>query len=341
MKTTHRRWGPWAHIAGLLALSSLPACSNDDDPRGPSDTLTGTDAGVDGAAPPAEDAGKDDAVADADAGPELCEDVVPSGPKPSESAKCDPAKWTKITRLEFPTSPSDVLRAMTPDELTLVRQATNASETKTYVVDRSARDVDFGAPVEIEGFATSSLFGLSPDGLRICGGNPSGAGFLEAVRGNRGDAFGEPSEGTFSVLDADAAKRNGRLDACVIAPDDRTLYYNFYDPTSSEISLHVSRRTNAMPWPVGTRVTSCALSAAFEGASFYPTGVSSDDRTLFLQAAADPTLRMATRAGPMWPITDIVELAEKSSVVPNQGCDRIYFSGSKDGIPGLFFASSD
>lgn len=327
----------------MAGLSLVFACS-EDDPLLPSDTPTGSDAGVDGSDPPNDDAGTSDAAeasTDAEGGSGACEDVLPSGPKPTTPALCDPSKWTAVSQVDFPRSNLDVLRSVTPDELTLAWAATYSHFTTLQVGDRASKDAAFGNVQEVVGFAEGSLLGISPDGLRLCGNGPSSTHFVEATRASRSEAFGEPTEGSFSVLDADAAARGATLQGCVIASDDRALYYNLYDPANPEISLHVSKRTDASPWPVGTPIASCALRAAGADTGLYPTGVSSDQRTLFFQSALAPAARTAARAGADWPLTDIVELNGKTSVVPNQTCDRIYFNGSKDGIDGIFIASSN
>lgn len=342
MKTLRRRRGSFACVVCTAGLSLVFACS-EDDPLLPSDTPTGSDAGVDGSSPPNDDAGASDASeASADAGGDsgACEDVLPPGSKPTTPALCDPSKWTAVSQVDFPHSNLDVLRAVTPDELTLAWAATYSHFTTLQVGDRASKDAAFGNLQEVVGFGEGSLLGLSPDGLRLCGNGPSGTHFVEATRASRTEAFGEPTEGSFSAIDADAAARGATLQGCVIAPDDRTLYYNLYDPATPELSLHVSKRADASPWPVGTPVASCALRAG-NGASFHPTGVSSDQRTIFLQSALVPAARMATRAGADWPFADIVDLNERASVVPNQNCDRIYFNGSKDGVDGIFVASSN
>lgn len=343
MMNLRRRRGLAACVACTVGLSLLIACS-DDDPLLPSDTPTGTDAAIDGAIPSNDDAGVSDAAeASVDAGSDsgACEDVLPPGTKPTTPPLCDATKWTTISPVDFPHSNLDVLSAITPDELTLAWAATFSHFTTLHVGDRASKEDAFGNVQEVVGFAEGSLLGLSPDGLRLCGNGPSGTHFVEATRASRTEAFGEPTDGSYSLIDADADAKGGTLQACVISPDDRTLYYNFYDPAQPEVSLRVSRRTDASPWPVGIAVTSCALRPAGSDTNLYPTGVSADDRTLFFRSALVPMTRMATRAGADWPFTDIVDLNGKGNVVPNQTCDRIYFNGSKDGIDGIFIASSN
>lgn len=341
MKNIHRRRGLIACIACVAGVSALLACSEDESFL-PSDTPTGADAGVDGSPPTnadASDAGAEpDASADAAPGP--CEDVVPAGPKPTAPALCNASAWTVVSEVQFPKDNLDVLRSITPDELTMAWASTGTHSTKVKVGDRATRDGAFEHVREVEGFGEGSLLGLSPDGLRLCGNDLSGKAFSEATRASRSDDFGAPTEGSFALLNADTEAKSGRLLACVISADDRTLYYNLLDPAHPEVALHVSRRTDASPWPVGSPVASCALRASSDDPSYYPTGIASDDRTIFYQSALVPVPRMATRAGADWPFSEVVDLPEKGTVIPNQDCGRVYFNKTQDGVSSIFLASS-
>jgi hypothetical protein len=199
------------------------------------------------------------------------------------------------------------------------------------IADRADAADDFGTPVAV---GVDGVIGVSPDGLRVIARGLDGT-LQEATRPSPGEAFGAPEEGAFTLINAAAAADGSSLSVPVIAPDDRTLYYLAIPPGGSEYPLHVSTRSGAGAWPVGTALESCEL-RSFQGFNPAPTGVSSDGLTLFFWDSFYGVARAAFREEADGPFVWFDDLGPLVAAQPNVACNRLYYSAD-----GILYASSD
>jgi hypothetical protein len=249
---------------------------------------------------------------------------------PAASGVCEPgASWSAGEPVAVMADGSDPFIAITPDELTLLfLHVTSVGEA--MIADRADATDDFGTPVPV---GIEGVVGVSPDGLRVLVRAFDGT-LQEAARAGAGEEFGAPAEGAFNLINAAALADGSSLTAPVIAPDDHTLYYLAVPPDGTDYPLHVSTRTGAGAWPVGTAVEACEL-RSFEGFNPVPTGVSSDGLTLFFWDSFYAVARAAFRDDAGGPFVWFDDLGSLVSAQSNAACNRLYYSAD-----GILYASS-
>ena len=243
---------------------------------------------------------------------------------PAYTAECSPTgAWGGAAKVSSDAADGATLIGITPDELSMVWAEAASSVTVYNLADRSSRSAAFGAHVEL---AAAAVVALSPDGLRVVTFSETQDSLLTLSRADRDSAFGSAQEGEFSRLNADAQAKGSLFSSCVFAPDDRTLYYTLGGP-EERYPLHVSTRSDAAPWPVGQALEQCELEA-HAGYGRYPTGISSDGRTLFFYDSWRVEARAAWRAASSGPFTWFRDLGALSMPQPNGACDRLYYSAA-------------
>jgi hypothetical protein len=263
-------------------------------------------------------------------GPDLeCPDVTPAAP--SGTPLCDPeAEWGEGELVLSDPQGNDVLLALTSDELTVAWRFQDGLMPTLWVADRETRDAEFGEPQAVSDPASMnpSQIALSPTRLRLL--VVAGGQFVEFVRTTLEEPFAFAGPGYFGALNADAGAQARSLADPVLAADDQTLFYSLDAPLGSEgTTLHVSKRTGAGDFPVGSVVDACELSQLSSGAR-RPTGVSADLLTLFYYDEPRVRMRAAWRPALDRPFDRFVDLPLHSAVMPNAACDRLYYSSLTD-----------
>jgi hypothetical protein len=261
-------------------------------------------------------------------------------PEPCTNAQEDPpaapgvcvpgASWGSAVPVAVMANAADPLIAITPDELTLLLMHIT-SVGQAMIADRADVGDDFGEPVPVN---VEGVVGMSPDGLRVIARALDGT-LQEAVRPDIGEAFGMPTEGDFTLINAAAASDGSTLTSPVITADDRTLYYLAIPPDGAKYPLHVSTRAGSEAWPVGTPVEGCELES-FDGFGPVPTGVSSDGLTLFFWDSFYGTARAGFRNEPGGAFVWVDELGALVAAQPNAACSRLYYSAD-----GIVYATSN
>lgn len=273
-------------------------------------------------------------------------DDCPATIEPEElDALCDPAaEFRAATKVELASGvdavsaasefSGEVLVGITPDELSLVWSAAPGAELSFFLADRGSKEAPFKT---IEELLESEPLGLSADGLTLVVSSNSRASLSERKRVARGESFGQPREGPFSEVNADARARGLSFDSVAVAPDHRTLYYTAFEPEPDKYPLRVSTRSDPnAPWPVGQTLSVCEFEA-HEFLAPRPSAISADGLTLFYQDGARGTARAATRAGSDGEFVFFKNLGERSRPQPNLACDRLYYSDPNS--RGIFFVS--
>jgi hypothetical protein len=233
-------------------------------------------------------------------------------------------------------SEDDQLIAVTPDELTIAWYSASGAAGSYYVADRTSASAAFGTPRSL---SVENVIALSPNGLRLVAVSQPHDEFVELERATRTDAFGTPSPGAFSAINAALAASSELVGGGVIAPDDLTFYYTVLADQGIEYPLFVSTRSGSEPWPVGQAVESCEFRA--QGAlTRLPTAVSSDGLTLFYFDSVRGTSRAAWRATESGPFVWFRDLGEIARAQPNLACDRLYYSAFADDS-GIFVAPAE
>jgi hypothetical protein len=261
-------------------------------------------------------------------------------PRPAPLCNVD-AGWGPGARLDVSTAQDDALDAITPDEQT-VAWSVGAGPTMTIdYADRASIADPFGAPLTLPGgtyLADSAA--LSPDGLRLVVVNQDGQGFSEWTRTVRAAAFGSPGAGTYSNLDAPGALATGeRYGDPVLSADDRAFYYSVYGGGRTATIVRTARLFAGDPWPSGFSIPAATDLQAQGALRRKPTGISSDQQTLFFW----DEVASAERAGWLDDATGafdvFVTLGPLADAAPDLDCARLYYSASGASSVDLFVGS--
>jgi hypothetical protein len=342
-------------LVGLLGCSSAPRPPTSEpepvrDGGGSTDARADADASVDSGRQGSEggsDAGVDGGQdAPSDAGDESPgeEAAVESGSgPPPPTAVCDPsATWGTGALIAVSTPSDDALDSITPDELTIAWTAGSGSTATVEYADRATSSDPYGAPQALAaGLFTTDRVSLSSDGLRLVVVNADGQGFSELVRAGRtsADAFGEPAVGAYANLDMPGALAAGQsYGDPVLAADDAVFYYSIYGGGQTTTMFRTSRLVSGDSWEEGTPLTASTGLAAQGSLRRRPTGISSDEQTLFFWDEVQGMERAAWIDHATGAFDAFVDLAARSMAAPNVTCTRLYYSSPGAASIDLFAA---
>ena len=352
------RFAAWAALLSSFGLVAFAGCSSADRAQ-PTPDLAGTSAqagkssrgGTSSAMSDGGAAGEKSAGGDSNGGVPAQGGVPPLGaagdaagppgvggdpglmvePCPSDGATqpaafagvCTAAKsWATGGNVAVTSGAAPSFVSVTPSELTLLWTETPSSVPVYFLADRAATSDAFGETQEL---SFANVLSVSPDGLRLTVASGDGR-LLEATRAERGDSFGEPEPGAYSLLDADALAHHLTLSDVALSADDRRLYYGAWSlDEATPYPVRVSTRGGTEPWPVGTPLTGCELKA-YGAFGPRPTAVSSDGLTLFYFDAARGRSRAAFRTTDSAEFTWFVDLPGMLRPAPNAACDQLYHS---------------
>jgi hypothetical protein len=268
---------------------------------------------------------------------------VYTGPPPPPTV-CDPAAtFGTGSLLNISTSDDDVLDAITPDELTIVwTQGTGGSATVDYA-DRTSTSSSFNSPQKLgAGLYTADRVALSPDGLTlvVVNADPT-TGFSELTRTARtgsGSTFGAPTLGSFSNIDSDAPA-GASLGDPVIDSNDTAFYYSVYGTTSTKTIYRSLRLLPTDPWGNGGALNVAAGLQTSGSSRRRPSGISSDDRTLFFFDQVSSSERAAWLNETTGQFDSFVDLGSRLWAAPATSCSTLYYSATGTSSVDLFVAT--
>jgi hypothetical protein len=279
------------------------------------------------------DASGPDAAGESDA-------PVYMGP-PRPPAVCDPSAMLGTGTLIPLSSPSadDRLDSVTPDELSIAWTVGQGPAATLEYADRVDTGSAFAAPqVLATGPFAIDRAALSFDGLRLVVVNADGQGFSELTRASRmapGNTFGSLTTVSYPNL-AGALPAGKSYGDPVLGADDASLYYSVTDNTADGGATPTIFRTARIrpsdAWPAGAPLSSS--SGPLQGR---PTGVSSDDATLFYTSGGAEVA--AWQNDSTGNFDTFVNLSPRASVAPSFDCHRLYYSASGTTSLDLFVAS--
>jgi hypothetical protein len=344
----------------VLALIGLVSCSSTDRPPsepdpvkdggGSTDARVDADASADSGASQGSEGGTPDAGQDApsdgvavdvtegaDAGVESS-----SGPQPSTAVCNTSSTWGAGALIAASTPSDDELDSITPDELSMAWTVGSGSTAMLEYADRSSSSDPFGVPQALAaGQFTADRASLSYDGLRLVVVNADGQGFSELVRSGRtpDDAFGAPAVGSYSNLDTAGVLAAGQsYGDPVLAADDNVFYYSVYGGGQTTTLFRTARLLTGEAWQVGTPLTASTGLAAQGSLRRRPTGISSDDQTLFFWDEVLGMERAAWIDHSTGAYDVFVDLGARSMAAPNTACSQLYYSSPGTGSIDLFVA---
>ena len=316
-------------LASSLAASAIAAvaqgCGGDDQPGllgnahdgGATSDATG---GNDGA-PPADGAVPDGAKSEggADANPDA---KVDAGP-----AVCDPgATWSAGTPvLTTAAADSAMFGGITPDEITMTWTTVTGGVATVWYADRPAKGLPFGTPrtlASMFGAVAADRASVSQDGLRIVAIASGGNGFVTATRMTRATAFDANNPNEFTPLlpgpDSDAGPSS--FAAPLYAPSDQWFLYVL----TSSFDDHVILQSRGAPWLPGAALGPTEVMRS-GGKLRRPSGLSTDDRTLFYWDEVSNSEKAAWRPTATALFDTFVDLGQRRNAAPTGACARLYY----------------
>jgi hypothetical protein len=333
-------------LAILTASCSQPSGPGDvtdsDDSGSPrSDAGVGGDSGVDALAdaPSASDgsssnkdggAPRDGASSDGSSVDAGSDAVV--GPPPPASVCNMAAVWSTGTELSISTTSANELDSVTPDELSIAWTVGQGSSAVIEYADRATPTDSFGAPQMLaSGQFTADRVALSGDGLRLVVVDAGGQGFSEMTRtsrdGGAGSTFGAATTGSYTNLDAVTLSPGQAYGDPVLSADDDVFFYSVYGATGQTVTIYRSARL--LPgdaWPQGVALASSSGLDAQGSLRRRPTGLSSDEQTLFFWDEVTGTERAAWIDDKTGAFDQFVDLGNRSMAAPNAACTVLYYS---------------
>ena len=276
-----------------------------------------------------DDTGPDDAAVDT-------APAVDTGPKPI----CDPtATIGSVTALApASTASPDELGAVTPDGLTIAWTSVPASgDVKIFFSDRSDTSSAFGTATEVpapaEGFAHKGV-GLSPDGKRLIYVTKLAKTIHQLTRTTRSGAFGTTVESApFLALELLAGDGPVTLGYPVIGADDKVIYFVLDEPTVRTVRRG-TRSSSSAAWSGGVPLTVSPL------VNMAPTGISTDDLTLFVWKQSTSKAYAITRINTLASFSITADLGTRKYVAPSADCKTLYYSATPlGGLGGLDLVS--
>lgn len=316
----------------LGLLVAISCGGGEDDERAPAapDTLGGSSSTGGNKSPPkpgSSDAGAGGEVSQssggANAGGEGGGGIVyeQDDPPMFEPGICDPAMAPGDDEA-LALGLSDVqLLAMTPDERSIAFLAGSV----LYVADRSTTNEPFAesAVALPAGFEATSGVSLSSDGKNLILVKDDQSGFGELSRATRAAPFGaEIDETRFAFLNMLSMTTARKLGWPVVSSDGDTLYYVTHPGYAAVVQ---SSADDDGVFQLGVEIDEFTLGGP-EGEYKYLRGISTDQRAIFFDDEATGHAMALFRQYENAPFYDPVDLGERSGVVPNAACTRLYSS---------------
>ncbi len=269
--------------------------------------------------------------------------------------KCDVTmQWQAGTKLPISTAQPDLFGAITPDELTI---AWMTAAGAVLYADRNAATDPFGAPQTLTAGVALDRVALTPDGLTMIVVPTNRNTLAQTTRGSRGSAFSSTLDlKPFASLDplsqegdAGTTPSHGSFADPMLSEDGQFLYYSQYGIFTLTMCESYRKTGDTSPWGQGRNLEETQFTAPdTSGVRMIPTGMSSDDLTLFYwdgvaktekaafrdDALKDNTFKQFLTLGPTY-----------RNAAPVGSCGRIYFCDGPPNDAGgadldLFFADT-
>ena len=263
-------------------------------------------------------------------------------------------QWGTGTKLPISTAQPDFFGAVTPDELTIAWMTTAGA---VLYADRNAATDPFGAPQTLTAGIALDRVALSVDGLTMIVVTTSRNALAQVTRGSRGSAFTttldlKPFAGLDPLSqegDAGTMPSHGLFADPMLSEDGQFFYYSQYGVSTLTMCESYKKTGDTSPWGQGRNLLETQLGAPdTSGVRMIPTGMSSDDLTLFYWDGVAKTEKAAFRDNAMKNNTfkQFLTLGPTyRNAAPVGSCGRIYFcDGPPSGDGGadldLFFADT-
>ena len=271
-------------------------------------------------------------------------------PPPPQPNCAKNGTWLAGVALGVSTAGDDLLDAVTPDELSIAWTVVQGANKTVHYADRTATSAPFTARSLTSGLFTNDRVALSSSGLRLLVVDADGQGFSELTRASRSDAFdpSSPSAASYPNLNGSLGPGQAYGDP-VLAADDAVFYYSVYGvgadggPSGGGAAATIFRAARLLGgdvWPAGTPLS--GSTGLFPQGSLRqrPTGLSSDQQTLFVWDEITGTERAAA-IDSTGTFSSFEDLGARSLAAPSGDCTTLYYSAAGAGSIDLFVAKSN
>jgi len=263
-------------------------------------------------------------------------------------------QWGTGTKLPVSTSQPDLFGAITPDELTIAWMTTAGA---VLYADRNAATDPFGTPQTLSAGIALDRVALSPDGLTMIVVPTNRNTLAQVTRGSRSSAFASTLDlAPFVSLDplsqegdSGTTPTHGLFADPMLSADGQFLYYSQYGVQTLTMCESYRKTGDNSPWGQGRNLLEPQLGAPdTSGVRMIPTGMSSDDLTLFYWDGVAKTEKAAFRDNAIKNNTFKQFLTigpTYRNAAPVGSCGRIYFCDGPANDAGgadldLFFADT-
>jgi hypothetical protein len=243
--------------------------------------------------------------------------------------------------LAISTASDDTLDSITPDELTIAWTSNGA----ILYADRASVGDAFGSPQNLDdsasidaGTYTADRVALSPDGLRLVVVNPDAQGFSEFTRSDRTSTFQSPEDDSFSNINS-GTPVGGSVGDPVVGASDTTFFYSVYGAGDANTVYRSLRLTPSDAWSSGAALNVAAGLQASGSLRRRPTGISSDNRTLFFYDQVSSTERASWINETTGSFDTFADLGPRVWAAPNSACSTLYYSSPGSSSVDLFSAT--
>jgi hypothetical protein len=279
------------------------------------------DAGVDGG-------GGEGGLADAGCSVKAYE--TPPGATGTAVCAADSA-WGPGTPIPTASTPDrDLFGSISDTEQTLAWMSIVDGVPTLRYADRDSPNVLFNPAGSISlssGYYATERPALSPNGTRLLVVRADGKALGEYTRTALYSSFtATASEASFAALNSQGLlfADDERFGDPQLSSDDLTLYYSKYDSRSRQTVYAVTRAPGGS-WQIGSPVEGAPLTGSC-GRRMRPTGISSDELTLFYWDEVTGTERATFRAAVGAPFAGVIDLGARPHAQPNAACTRLYYS---------------
>ena len=227
--------------------------------------------------------------------------------------------------VSVPGGAEATLLSMTPDELSVAFSTGSDDELALYVADRDSADASFTPELVVvpSGYEAASGVALSSDGLRLLLVSHDHSAFGELSRSARRLPFdADPNTGPYAKLNALKPMSGRSLGWPVLSNDGQSLYFLSY---FGQGLVNQSRLDQDGVFDFGKAIDEFTLGGQ-EGAYKLPSGISADERAIFVFDQATEHMLALFRSRPDAPFYDPLDLGERRGVAPNLDCSRLYSS---------------
>ncbi len=241
--------------------------------------------------------------------------------------------------LPFSTQDDDVGLSVTLDGLTAAWSTTSGLVVTIHSVDRASTAATFDTARTLTGPFSPGRVALTPDGLGLAVVNEDGLGFSLLRRVARGDAFGAPTEGAFSQLNAQGAETLGpageRYADPLFARNGGYFFFSRFTAESTRTVHLASRILLGDAYSTGGLFAEATFTSTPGGRNIV-TGASDDVRTLFVWNQSTNKSR-TVRLNASGFVVSSAELGPMRDVQTSSDCRTFYFS---QGSPADMFRAT-